>query len=215
MSIRIAIADDHPILVVALQTALAIEPDFAVIGTAHHGAGLLDLVAREKPDVVVMDIGMPGMNGIEATQRVTSRNPATKVVVLSAYDDRHFVLEAIRAGAAGYVVKSSATEELPRAIRAAAHGQTYLCPEVAGIVADAARAGSGAHARPPVSALAPRERVIVRLLAEGKTSAQVAQELHIAVSTADTHRRNIMRKLGTHNVADITRYAIREGIVRP
>jgi two-component system NarL family response regulator len=162
-----------------------------------------------------MDISMPGMNGIEATQRVTSRNPATKVVVLSAYDDRHFVLEAIRAGAAGYVVKSSATEELPRAIRAAAQGQTYLCPEVAGIIADAARAGGGADVRPPVSALAPRERVIVRLLAEGKTSTQIAAELHIAVSTADTHRRNIMRKLGTHNVADITRYAIREGIVRP
>ena len=212
MSIRVAIADDHRVLVAALEAMLARAPDIAVIGTAGDGAALLDLVAKSKPDVVVMDIGMPGMNGIEATHRLTAGRSATKVIVLSGYTDKRFVLEALKAGAMGYVVKSSAADELPRAIRAAAQGQTYLCPEVAGAVLETVRGREKSPLKGAAIGLTPRERVIVRLLAEGKSSAEIAAALFIARNTVDTHRRNIMRKLGMHSVADITRYAIREGI---
>lgn len=212
MSIRVVIADDHQILVAALQSALAVEPDITIVGTAHDGEALLTLVAQVKPDVAVVDIGMPGINGIEATQRLTAKGAAARVVILSAYGDKRFVLDAMNAGAAGYVVKSSAADELPRAIRAAALGQTYLCPEVAGALAEAVRARTHSHAGQVDTSLAPRERVIVRLLAEGKSSVQIADELCISPNTVDTHRRNVMRKLDLHNVADLTRYAIREGL---
>jgi DNA-binding NarL/FixJ family response regulator len=212
LSIRVVIADDHRILVAALQAMLTAEPDIAVVGTAYDGAALLDLVAKTKPDVVIMDIGMPGINGLEATQRLVIADFATKVVMLSGYSEKRFVLEALNAGAAGYIVKSSAADELPRAIRAVVNGQTYICPEVAGAVVDSMRGAGKSRAKTAAPSLAPRERVIVRLLAEGKTSAQIAKELRIATSTVDTHRRNIMRKLDMRNVAEITRYAIREGI---
>ena len=212
MSITVVIADDHEILVAALHSALAVEPDFDVVGTAHDRGALIALVAQLNPDVAIVDIGMPGMNGIEATERLAAKNSTTRVVILSAYGDKRFVLEAMNAGAAGYVVKSSAADELPRAIRAVAQGKTYLCPEVAGAIADAARTRGQAHAGRESAVLAPRERVIVRLLSEGKSSLQIAGELHISVATVDTHRRNIMRKLEIHNVAELTRYALREGI---
>lgn len=214
MNIRVAIADDHQMLVEALQVMLAREPDIAVVGTAGDGAALLELVAQAKPDVVVMDIGMPGMNGIEATQRLTSGRSPVKVIVLSAYADKRFVLEALNAGAAGYVAKSSAADELARAIRAVVQGRTYLCPNVAGAVVETVRTQKKSSVKGAAAgaALTPRERVVVRLLAEGRSSAQIASALLIAPSTVDTHRRNIMRKLGLHNVAEITRYAVREGI---
>ncbi len=140
MSIRVVIADDHRILVAALRTMLASEADIAVVGEAGDGAALLEPVAEAAPDVVVMDIGMPGMNGIEATQQLRTERPETRVIVLSGYSDKRFVLEALNAGAAGYVIKASAADELPRAIRAVAKGKTYLCPEVASAVVDLARA---------------------------------------------------------------------------
>jgi len=215
MSIRVVIADDHRILVEALRTMLAREPDIAVVGTVGDGAALLELVGKTKPEVVIMDIGMPGMNGIEATQRLTAGHPAIKVIMLSGYADKRFVLEALKAGAAGYVVKSAAADELPRAIRAAAQGQIYLCPEVAGAVVEAVRTQGKSHVKGEATGLTTRERVIVRLLAEGRDSREIAAALHVAPSTVDTHRRNIMRKLDIHNVADLTRYAIREGIAAP
>lgn len=212
MSIRVALADDHAILVAALRSMLDAEPDIKVVGTANDGAELLRIAAQTAPDVVIMDIGMPGMNGIEALQKLTQAGAAVRVIVLSGFSDKRFVLEAMSAGAAGYVVKSAAAEELPRAIRAAAQGQAYLCPMVAGSLVENLR-DRGSHSAVTAPArLAPRERVIVRLLAEGRTSAQIAAELHIAPSTVDTHRRNIMRKLDLHNVSEITRYAIREGL---
>lgn len=215
MSIRVVIADDHQILVEALRAMLACEPDIVVVGTAGDGAALLELVAQAKPEVVIMDIGMPGMNGIEATQRLSTRRSATKVIVLSAYADKRFVREAMNAGAVGYIVKSSAADELPRAIRAVVQGRIYLCSQVADAVVEVMRGRRKSHVKGAATNLAPRERVIVRLLAEGKTSEEIAAALNIARSTVDTHRRNIMRKLKVHNVAGITRYAIREGIVSP
>ncbi len=212
MSIRVVIADDHQILVAALRTMLASEGDIAVVGEAGDGAALLDLVADTVPDVVIMDIGMPGMNGIEATQHLSTERPEIRVIVLSGYSDKRFVLEALNAGAAGYVIKASAADELPRAIRAVTQGKTYLCPEVASAVVDLARSKQRPAVRGSPTHLAPRERVVVRLIAEGKTSSEIAAQLHIAPSTVEVHRRNIMRKLGLHNIAEITRYAIREGL---
>jgi len=212
MTIRIVIADDHRLLVTALRNMLQQEGDIEVVGEAGNGDALLKLVNEIKPEVVVVDIGMPGMNGIEATQRLSASYPKVGVVMLSTYADKRFVLEALNAGAAGYVTKSSAADELPRAIRAVAQKKSYLCPEVAGAVMESARARRPQKQREAAIALAPRERVVVRLLAEGKNSAEIASVLNIARSTVEVHRRNIMRKLDLHSVAEITRYAIREGI---
>jgi len=215
MSIRVVIADDHQILVAALQAMLACEPDIIVVGTAGDGAALLALVAEVKPDVVIMDIDMPGMTGIDATRRLVAEAPSTQVVVLSCYSDKRFVIEAINAGATGYVLKSATANELPRAIRSVAHGQTYLSPDVAGAVVETMRATDKSSVRAAAPRLGPRERMIVGLLAEGKSSAQIAAQLNIALSTVDTHRRNIMHKLDVHNLAELTRYAIREGLTIP
>lgn len=217
MSIRVAIADDHQILVASLKAMLATEPDIAVVGTAGDGAALLELVAQLKPEVVIMDIGMPRMNGLEAMERLAAAGSSARVIVLSGFSDKHFVLDALEAGAAGYVVKSSTADELARSIRAVARGQNYLCPEVAGAVVETARTGRKSRVKGAAAGarLTPRERVIVRLLAEGRNSAQIAAALHIAASTVATHRRNIMRKLQMHNVAEIVRYALREGMAAP
>ncbi len=214
MNIRVAIADDHQLVVSALKSLLSAEPGITIIGTAYDGAGLLDLVRNQKPDIVLIDIAMPGMNGIETVQRLTAMHCASRIIVLSGFSDKRFVLEAMNAGAHGYVVKSSAADELARAIGAVARGDTYLCPAVAGTIVEAMREQISSAGKIDSKPITPRERIIVRLLAEGRTSAQIARELHIAPSTADTHRRNIMRKLDVHNLAEVTRYAIREGIVQ-
>jgi len=215
MTIRVAIADDHQMLLGALAAMLAPESDLELVGTAGDGVALLALVERTKPDVVVVDIAMPRMNGLEAIQRMLALDPGARVIVLSGYIDKRFVLEALNAGAVGYVAKMSAADELPRAIRTVAQGGTYLCPESTGAMVESVRGNPKSGSLPAVRALAPRERDVVRLLAEGKTSLQIAEALRIAPSTVDTHRRNILRKLGLHSVAQVIRYAIRNGLVTP
>ena len=214
MSIRIVLADDHKMILAALRSLLEKEIDIAVVGEAGDGAALLELVERTAPDIAVVDVGMPGMNGIEATRRLLAARPVLKVIALSAYSDKRFVLEMLDAGAKGYLIKASAGDELPRAIRAIAQGQTYLCPEVAGTIVEAARGKSS----PEVNAaakLGQREREVLALLAEGKSSSEIAARMHIAASTVEVHRRNIMRKLDLHSVAELTKYAIREGLTSP
>ena len=214
MSIRIVLADDHKMILAALRSLLEKEIDIAVVGDAGDGAALLELVERTAPDIAVVDVGMPGMNGIEATRRLRAARPDLKVIALSAYSDKRFVLEMLDAGAKGYLIKASAGDELPRAIRAIAQGQTYLCPEVAGTIVEAARGKSS----PEVNAaakLGQREREVLALLAEGKSSSEIAARMHIAASTVEVHRRNIMRKLDLHSVAELTKYAIREGLTSP
>ena len=215
MSIRVVLADDHQVLVTALEALLNSEPDITIVGTAPDGAALLELVARTTPDVIVLDISMPGIGGLEATERLVKDGYVNKVVILSAFTERHFILEALRAGAAAYVVKHAAANELARAIRNVAAGKKYACPEVSGAIMDAVRDREELGGRSMPARLGPRERTIVRLLAEGKTSPQIAKALNIATSTVDTHRRNIFQKLNMHSVAEITRYAIREGLTLP
>lgn len=211
MSIRIVLADDHQMILAALRSLLEKEPDIAVVGVAGDGPGLLELVERTAPDVAVVDVGMPGMSGIEATRRLHAARPLTKVIALSAYSDKRFVMEMLEAGAKGYLIKASAGDELPRAIRAIAQGQTYLCPEVAGSIVDAARS-KASQERDGVVRLGRREREVLSLLAEGKVSSEIAARMHIAPSTVEVHRRNIMRKLDLHSVAELTKYALREGL---
>ena len=214
MNIRIVLADDHKMILAALRSLLEKEIDFTVVGEAEDGTALLALVERTAPDVAVVDVGMPGMNGIEATRRLLATRPLVKVIALSAYSDKRFVLEMLEAGAKGYLIKASAGDELPRAIRAIAQGQTYLCPEVAGAIVDAARGKSSGTAN-AAAKLGRREREVLGLLAEGKSSSEIAARMHIAASTVEVHRRNIMRKLDLHSVAELTKYAIREGLTSP
>ena len=168
MSIRIVLADDHKMILAALRSLLEKEIDIAVVGEAGDGTALLELVERTAPDVVVVDVGMPGMNGIEATRRLLAVRPLLKVIALSAYSDKRFVLEMLEAGAKGYLIKASAGDELPRAIRAIAQGQTYLCPEVAGAIVDAAR-GRTSGAGNAAAKLGRREREAIRRRAAPST----------------------------------------------
>ncbi len=214
MSIRVVLADDHQMILTALRSMLEKEIDIAVVGEAGGGAALLEVVMRTQPDVAVVDIAMPGMNGVEATRRLLAGRPHLQVIALSAYSDKRFVLEMLNAGAKGYLIKASAGDELPRAIRAIAQGQTYLCPEVAGAIVEAVR-GKTSPAGSVGANLGRREREVLALLADGKSSSEIAARMHIATSTVDVHRRNIMRKLDLHSVAELTKYAIREGLTSP
>ncbi len=213
MTIRVLLADDHVVLREALAHVLQHEPDFAVVGQAGDGRTAVDLARDLAPDVVVLDIAMPDLNGVGATARILARNPGVKVIALSAYSDRHFVTEMFKAGASGYVVKNAAGTELLRAIRAVCKGQHYVCAALAEIQVTSPQDPASSPSRPlPRPELGRREREVLQLIAEGLRGAEIARRLHIAESTVEVHRRNIMRKLDLHGVAELTRYAIREGL---
>lgn len=210
MSIRVLLVDEHAMLREALRTILERAGDIVAVAEADDGATALALARELEPDVVVMDIGLVGMSGIEATRRMIAENPGIKVLALSTFSDRRMVVQMLEAGARGYVVKTAGSEELLRGIRAVARGETYLYAEAAAALVDSLRKHSLRGTRSET--LGRREREVLRLLAGGNSSAQIAEALHIATGTVEVHRRNIMRKLGLHNVADLTRYAIREGL---
>lgn len=209
MSIRILLADDHQILLDALHRLLSGENDMEVVGEAKDGRSVLKLAAALKPDVVVMDISMPGMNGIEATRLLSSEHPEIKVIGLSSYNNRQHVAEMLEAGATAYITKENASDELLCALRAVMKRQKYLCPETARIMAG----NTGRHPMSGIPRLGPREREVLQLVAKGDTSQIIAGNLFISVSTVDVHRRNIMKKLDLHNVAALTTYAIRNGLI--
>ena len=208
MTIRIMLADDHKILLDTLSLLLESEKDIKVVGVVKDGREVLELAASLRPDVVVMDINMPGMNGIEATRRLIAHHPKIKVVALSGLAHKQYVLEMLEAGASAYITKENASGELVRAIRAVMNGQKYLCPEVAATVVD----NTGHHPVSGIPLLGPREREVLQLLAEGGTSPVIAKRLFISTSTVDVHRRNIMKKLDLHSVAELTKYAVRNGL---
>jgi len=195
-----------------LKTLLLSEEDLEVVGEADDGRGAVALVLELRPDVVIMDVAMPGLNGIEATRQILRQVPRVRIIALSMHSDRRFVSEMLKAGAAGYLLKDGAFEELVRAIRAVLSGQTYLHPKIASIVIEH-------HVRRPAGAagsvwsvLTAREREVLQLLSEGKTSKVIAEELHISAKTVESHRRQITEKLGLRSVAQLTKYAIREGL---
>jgi two-component system NarL family response regulator len=212
MKTRVLLVDDHTMFREALRIMLNHEPDIEVVGELGDGSEVEAMVAELSPDVVVMDISMPKVNGIDATLGLLARFPEVKVVALSAFNYKKFVMELMGAGALAYVVKSAAGEQLVHAIASAAKGKTYLCPESAATLVDASRRGSlTASSARANKRLGRRETEVLRLLAEGKSSPQIAESLHIAASTVDVHRRNIMEKLELHSVAELTKYAIRIG----
>jgi two-component system NarL family response regulator len=204
--IAVMLADDHRLVREALRDALAREADIHVVGEAGSGEEALALVARVRPDVLVLDIGLPKMNGIEVAARLRSTGSDAKIVALSAYTDKRFVTEMLRAGTNAFVAKSAAGLDLVRAIRAVMSGQTYLCPEIAGAVVSSMNQGAASPR------LGRREEEVLRLVAQGERSSGIAGRLNLSVATVEVHRRNIMRKLGLRSVAELTRYAVREGI---
>jgi DNA-binding NarL/FixJ family response regulator len=213
MTIRVLLIDDHTMFREALSLMLAKEPEVTVVGELGDGTQVLETVERLRPDVMVIDISMPGVNGIDATRQVRAQFPGVRVVALSAFNYKKFVMEMMEAGATAYVVKSAAGEQLLQAIKSAAKGQTFLCPEASVTLIEASqRGGHGAGGEREKKRLGRRETEVLRLLSDGLTSPQIAEKLHIATSTVDVHRRNIMSKLDLHNVADLTKYAIRTGL---
>jgi DNA-binding NarL/FixJ family response regulator len=210
MTIRLILVDDHKMLREALRPILEQDGDIEVVGEAGNGAEALELERTLAADVVVMDIGLSGMSGIEATRKMLAENPRIKVLGLSTFADQRMVLQMLDAGARGYVVKSAGSEELLRGIRAVADGQSYLYAEAATAIVDALHKHATQGRRSET--LGRREREVLMHLASGKTSAEIAEVLNIATGTVEVHRRNIMRKLDLHNVAELTKYAIREGL---
>lgn len=211
MSIRVMLVDDHKILREALHSVLERDKDIVLLADASDGSEAQQMARALKPDVMVMDIGLPGVSGIELTRRLQRELPAIRVLALSTFSDRRIVLQMLDAGASGYIVKSAGRDELLRGIRALAQGRTYLCPEVSAVVVNSVR-GTRSDDKPEGERLGRREREVLRLLADGSTSPEIAATLHIATSTVEVHRRNIMRKLDLHSVAELTKYAIRNGL---
>lgn len=212
MSIKILIADDHRIMRSGLRSLLDKELDMEVVAEAENGRMTVQLALKLSPDVVIMDITMPDLNGIEASRQILSRAPDIKVVALSMHSDEQFVVGMLNAGASGYLLKDCALGELCLAIRAVVANQKYLSPGIASIVVkDYLRKLSGAE--PPGSpVLTFREREVLQLVAEGKRSKDIADRLHVSVKTVETHRQQIMDKLNIRSVAELTKYAVRKGI---
>jgi two-component system NarL family response regulator len=207
--LRVLLVDDHELMRQGLRSILEREGDVEVVGEAASGRAALELARTLTPDVVVMDVAMQDQNGIEATRQIRSTCPNVKVLALSSHSDARYVTAMLEAGACGYVLKANAYDDLRRALDAARRGRSYLCADVTESVVGASLRGSGAT---PVAQLSGREREVLQLLAEGLSSPEISQRLFVATSTVETHRRNIMRRLGIHSVADLTKYAIREGL---
>ena len=217
MAVRVLIADDHKLVREGLRSLLEKEPDMKVIGEAADGHTALSLVQQESPDVVIIDVAMPNLNGIEATRQILTKAPNTRVIALSMYTDRRFIIGMLNAGASGYLPKDCAFEELAAAIRAVAANRTYLSPTIIDVVikdyfhqlqfTQLRKNNTGVF-----STLTSREREVTQLLAEGKTVKEIARHISLSVKTIETYRQHIMTKLNTHSIAELTKYALREGL---
>jgi DNA-binding NarL/FixJ family response regulator len=212
MSIRILLADDHALIIEGLRALLGQHPDMEVIAVVPDGREAIRVACAERPDVVIMDVAMPGMNGIEATRQLSTELPEIKVLCLSMHADRQLVLAMLDAGAAGYVLKQRTETELIQAIRTVVGNQTYLCPSIAGFVVDAYKAAQAFGPTSALSLLTAREREVLQLIAEGHSNKEMAARLGVSAKTINTHREHLMAKLDLHSVAELTKCAIREGL---
>jgi DNA-binding NarL/FixJ family response regulator len=209
--IKILITDDHRIFRLGLRALLEQESDIEVVGEAANGQEAVLQAQKCRPDVVIMDVAMPVMNGVEATNHILSIFPETKILALSMYSDRRYIINMFQAGASGYLLKDCAYEELSRAIRCVMTGKTYLPPDIAKIFIQGYQKGF-ISCNIAFSLLTPREREVLKLIAEGKSTAQIAQSLVISEKTVESHRFNIMNKLEVYSVAELTKFALREGL---
>lgn len=209
MSIKIILADDHQIIRDGLKNLIEKEYDMEVVAETNNGRTTIKLTRELKPDMVIIDIGMPDLNGVDATKQIVAGNPNIKVIALSMYSDKRFVGGMLNAGARGYLLKDCAFEELATAIRTVFKGHVYLSPAIVGIVVDDYVRNKKEHEQSPLS---NREREIVQLITEGKTTKEIASKLFISIKTVETHRQHIMEKLNCHSIAELTKFAIREGL---
>jgi DNA-binding NarL/FixJ family response regulator len=210
--IRVLIADDHTLLRTGVRSILLRHDDIEIVGETSDGAEALRLIQEQQPDVVLMDIMMPAMNGLEATARVSAEFPKVRVLILSMHANEEYVLGALRAGAAGYLVKDTSVTELVNAIVSVARGETYLSPSVLQAVTDYVRRTGRQPSEEPLTA---RQREVLKFIAEGKSTKQIAQTLGISVKTVETHRTSLMKELDLHDVASVVRFAIRAGVIEP
>jgi DNA-binding NarL/FixJ family response regulator len=211
VKIKILLADDHKIVREGLRTLIEKQPGLEVIGEADSGRMALKLALDLKPDVVIMDVTMPHLNGIEATRQIHSETPSVKVIALSMHSDKRLVAGMLMAGASGYLLKEDCDSvELARAIQAVATNQIYLSPKISEVVVKDYVRQLPMAVSSPFSILTPREREVLQLLAEGKSTKEIASSLHVSVKTVETHRNKIMEKLDIHSIAELTKYAIRE-----
>jgi two-component system response regulator NreC len=213
--VRVLIADDHKIVREGLRSMLEKEPWIEVVGEAEEGRMTLRLAQELTPDIIIMDLAMPNLNGIEATRQIVAEFPKIKVIALSMHSDRRFVLNMFKAGAKGYMIKDCAFKDLAHAIRVVVANQTYMSNEIADIVLKGYLASAAFEKSSAFELLSPREREVLQLLAEGKTSSQIAETLHVSVKTIETHRAQLMAKLEVKSIAELTKYAIREGLTTP
>ncbi len=210
---KILIADDHGIVRDGLRALIEKQSDMEVVGEAEDGQIAVELAEELLPDVVVMDVTMPNLNGVEATRQIVEKMPSVKVIALSIHSDRHFVVDMLKAGVSGYVLKTCLTDDFIRAIRTVmTANEIYLSPRIASIVVDDYVNAVPAEAVSISSVLTDRERRVTQLLSEGKSTKEIALQLHVSPKTVDANRRQIMNKLNIHNVARLTKYAIQHGL---
>ena len=213
MTIRVLIVDDHRMFREAIRERLSEDASIEVVGEAGDGAEALRQVDSLEPDILLLDIGLPDLNGIDLTRRLLKDHPVLKIIALTAYSERFFVEEMIKAGAKGYVVKTASAKDLAEAVKAVAEGDMYLSSDATGAVMTKMRDDGGTGQRPP-SLLGKRELEVLRQLARGMRSNEIADTLEMAVGTVEVHRRNIMRKLGIHSAVELTHYAIKMGVIQ-
>lgn len=216
MSTRLLLVDDHALIREGLRSVLEANGEMKVVGEAATGLEAIEIFREVQPDVTLLDIGMPGMDGLAACRRIRAEHPDARILILTVHGEEQFFFEALRAGAHGYVLKRSTGEDLRRAIRAVARGKTWLPPELAGSLVEdfVSRARSGEDDQ-ALGALSTREREVLKLIAEGHTNAEIARLLSISAKTVQTHRANAMEKLGLHERTALVRYAVRTGLIEP
>ena len=212
MSIGVLLVDDHAIIREGLRSLLEKQPDMEVLADTDEGRRAVELVRELSPDVVIMDVTMAGLNGIEATRLIAAEFPEVKVIALSIHSQRRFIADMLSAGAAGYILKECLFDELVQAIQAVAVGGRYLSPRIADVVVEDYVKRLSTTADSPLAALTGREREVLQLVAEGKSTKEIALQLHVSTKTIEANRRQIMEKLDVHSVAELTKCAVREGL---
>jgi len=209
---KILVADDHGVMREGLKAMIDNQPGMEVIGEAEDGQKVVQLAKQLSPDLIIMDISMPNLNGVEATRIILNENPDIRIIALSVHSNKHFVTEMLKAGVSGYVLKSSLFDEVLRAIQMVGDGDYYLSPKITDVVMDDYKYYMATLNKSSEIRLTTRERQVLQLLAEGQSTKQIALRLHLSPKTADSNRRQIMNKLGIFSVAELTKYAIREGL---